>query len=78
MECGLFTFLWGCRCEWLKGAALVVAVAGCAVVTDAALGTVAFDAGLDRRQIEIAGAFAVHDLVAVDAGKAFLMEGVIE
>lgn len=56
----------------------MVAVAGGAVVADAALGTVAFDAGLDRRQIEIAGAFAVHDLVTVDAGKAFLMEGVIE
>lgn len=56
----------------------MVAVTGGAVVADAALGTVAVDAGLDRRKIEIAGAFAVHDLVAIDAGEAFLMEGVIE
>ena len=35
------------RCQGLKWAAFVVAVAAGAVVADAAFGTVAFDAGLD-------------------------------
>lgn len=75
---GLFFFLWRRWCERLERAALVVAVAGGAVVADAALGTVAVDAQLDRGEIEIAGALAVHDLVAVDAREAFLVERVIE
>lgn len=61
-----------------KGSAFVIAVAGCAIIADAAFGAVAFDAGLDRREIQIAGEFAIHHLVAVHAGDTFLVQGVIE
>lgn len=64
--------------QGLEGTALVVAVAGGAVVADAAFRAVAVDARLDRGEIEVAGALAVHDLVAVDARDAFLVERVIE
>lgn len=53
-------------------------MAGGAVVADATLRAVAIDAGLDRGEIEIARQFAFHDIVAIEAGEAFLMEGVIK
>lgn len=56
----------------------MIRVAGGAVVLDAAFRAVAIDARLDRREIEIARQLTLNDVVAIDAGEAFLMEGVIK
>lgn len=53
-------------------------VAAGAAMVDTTLRAVATDTGFDRGKVEIASELAVQDLVAIEAGETFFMEGVVE
>jgi hypothetical protein len=56
----------------------MVAMAGNAIAPNAALRAVTLDAGLDRREMEIARQLTFHYRMTINAGDAFLMERVVK